>query len=67
MSERLIASRVVPYYLNELDRVAGSWHFEVERKRAVELMEAMQARLPGYAIPRLVRNKPGGVSKRWIF
>lgn len=67
LSERLIELRVVPYYLNELDRVAGSWHFEVSRERALALMEGLQARLPGYAIPRLVRDEPGRSSKRWIF
>ncbi len=67
LSERLIELRVVPYYLNELDRVAGGWHFDVSRTRALELMEGIQARLPGYAIPRLVRDEPGRPSKRWIF
>lgn len=67
LSERLIEIRVMPYYLNELDRVAGSWEFEVTRSRALELMAGLEKRLPGYAVPRLVRDEPGGSSKQRVY
>ncbi len=64
LSERLFAAGVLPYYLHQLDRVQGAAHFEVGDSRALELMEALRARLPGYLVPRLVREVGGDASKR---
>lgn len=66
LSLRLIACRVTPYYLHLLDRVTGAAHFEVEEPRAVDLHDALKRRLPGYAVPKLVREIPGEPSKTWI-
>jgi EF-P beta-lysylation protein EpmB len=66
LSLRLIACRVTPYYLHLLDRVNGAAHFEVDEVRAVELHESLKRRLPGYAVPRLVREIPGEPAKTWI-
>lgn len=49
---------VIPYYLHLLDRVSGAAHFEVDDERAVQLHAAMRERLPGYLVPRLVRESP---------
>lgn len=64
LSERLFAAGVLPYYLHQLDRVQGAAHFEVDDGRALALVEAMRARLPGYLVPRLVREVAGDRSKR---
>lgn len=64
LSERLFAAGVLPYYLHQLDRVQGTAHFEVDDTRALELMQALRARLPGYLVPRLVREVGGDTSKR---
>lgn len=53
----------VPYYLHLLDRVSGSAHFEVDRDRAVTLIDALRERLPGYLVPRLVEERRGAPSK----
>jgi KamA family protein len=62
--ERLVNLRVMPYYLHQLDRVAGAAHFEVPAEVGVELVRQLRARLPGYAVPRYVRETPGESSKR---
>ncbi len=62
--ERLIDLRVMPYYLHQLDRVAGAAHFEVPEREGIALVEQLRARLPGYAVPRYVRQPPDGPSKR---
>lgn len=67
LSLRLIACRVTPYYLHLLDRVNGAAHFEVQQSRTVALHDALKRRLPGYAVPKLVREIPGEPSKTWIF
>jgi EF-P beta-lysylation protein EpmB len=64
LSERLFAAGVLPYYLHQLDRVQGAAHFEVDDARALALVEAMRGRLPGYLVPRLVREVAGDASKR---
>ena len=63
LSERLFELGVLPYYLHQLDRVAGTAHFEVADDRALALHAALMARLPGYLVPRLVREIAGAVSK----
>ncbi|HET9818621.1 MAG TPA: EF-P beta-lysylation protein EpmB, partial [Rhodanobacteraceae bacterium] len=64
LSERLFAFGVLPYYLHQLDRVRGTAHFEVADARARELAGMLRMRLPGYLVPRLVREVPGDVAKR---
>ncbi|WP_130620236.1 EF-P beta-lysylation protein EpmB [Dyella amyloliquefaciens] len=64
LSERLFAAGVLPYYLHQLDRVQGSAHFEVDDTRALALVEAVRHRLPGYLVPKLVREVGGEASKR---
>jgi EF-P beta-lysylation protein EpmB len=64
LSERLFAFGVLPYYLHQLDRVRGTAHFEVPDARARRLVGTLRARLPGYLVPRLVREVPGEASKR---
>ncbi|MCA9264305.1 MAG: KamA family radical SAM protein, partial [Planctomycetales bacterium] len=59
LSDRLLACGVLPYYLHQLDRVHGAAHFEVTEERGRQLIEAMRIRLPGYAVPRYVREIAG--------
>ncbi len=63
LSERLFAADVIPYYIHLLDRVQGAHHFLVSDERAHELLRAVAARLPGYLVPRLVREQPGAAGK----
>ncbi len=64
LSERSFAAGVLPYYLHQLDRVAGVAHYEVDDGRARALHAALAARLSGYLVPRLVREVPGDSGKR---
>ena len=66
LSERLFDAGVLPYYLHMPDAVAGTAHFDISRRRAVALHRRLQARLPGYLVPRLVREVPGGSAKEPI-
>ena len=58
LSEALLAAGVLPYYLHQLDRVQGAAHFEVSDSAARALMDTLHAALPGYLVPRLVRELP---------
>jgi L-lysine 2,3-aminomutase len=63
LSERLFACGVLPYYLHQLDRVQGAAHFEVPDAKARSLHQALRDRLPGYLLPRLVREVAGAPAK----
>jgi len=64
LSRRLVDLRVMPYYLHQLDRVAGAAHFEVPVERGLQLVAEMREQLPGYAVPRYVQEIAGEPHKR---
>jgi L-lysine 2,3-aminomutase len=63
LSRRLVDLRVMPYYLHQLDRVIGAAHFEVAEERGHALIDELRRRLPGYAVPRYVREVAGAEYK----
>ncbi|MFO8023900.1 EF-P beta-lysylation protein EpmB [Thiohalophilus sp.] len=63
LSEALFAAGVLPYYLHQLDPVQGAAHFAVDDNRARTLETALRNRLPGYLVPRLVREQAGAPAK----
>jgi EF-P beta-lysylation protein EpmB len=63
LGESLFAHGVLPYYLHVLDRVAGAAHFEVPEPQAVQLLEDVRKRLPGFLVPKLVREVAGEKAK----
>lgn len=63
LCERLIDLGVMPYYLHQLDRVAGAAHYEVPGAVGLELIAQLRRRLPGYAVPRYVREQAGELHK----
>jgi len=63
LSHRLWDAGVLPYYLHLLDRVRGASHFEVTEQRARRLYADLLGVLPGYLVPRLVREVAGAESK----
>ena len=54
---------MLPYYLHVLDRVDGAAHFDVPTEIALQLHTELTAMLPGYLVPRLVREIPGAAAK----
>ena len=63
LSRRLFAIGVLPYYLHLLDKVQGVKHFDVSDDKAHALVARMQAKLPGYLVPKCVREVPGAMNK----
>jgi EF-P beta-lysylation protein EpmB len=63
LSEALFDAGVLPYYLHLLDPVAGAAHFEVAEDAARGLLAEVTSRLPGYLVPKLVREVPGAPAK----
>ncbi|MAC46123.1 MAG: EF-P beta-lysylation protein EpmB [Oceanospirillum sp.] len=63
LSEALFEADILPYYLHTFDPVTGAAHFNVSDQEAIKLWQALQAELPGFLLPKLVREIPGKPSK----
>ncbi len=55
---RLFALGILPYYLHYPDMAMGTSHFRVAIEKAIKIGAALKQRLPGYLVPRLVRELP---------
>ena len=66
LSEALFEAGVLPYYLHMPDAIAGTAHFNVPTARAVAIHRELGAALPGYLVPRLVREVPGAAAKEQV-
>ena len=67
LSEKLFAQGVLPYYLHLTDHVAGTEHFFVADDEAKTIYAQLQGQLPGYLLPKLVRERPGEASKTLMY
>ncbi|MDG2047027.1 MAG: EF-P beta-lysylation protein EpmB [Halioglobus sp.] len=63
LNRALFAAGTLPYYLHMLDKVQGAAHFDVTETHALQIMEEVAARLPGYMVPKLVREVAGADAK----
>ncbi len=63
LSWKLIQSCVQPYYLHLLDAAPGTSHFHVEKSVGLKIVRELAGELPGYAVPRLVKDIPGRKAK----
>lgn len=63
LSEKLHQHRVLPYYLHLLDSVQGAAHFDTDETHAKQLISQLMAHLPGYLVPKLVREVSNQLSK----
>jgi EF-P beta-lysylation protein EpmB len=59
----LVETGVLPYYLHALDPVQGAAHFAVPDEQGRALVAGLREHLPGYAVPRFVREIEGAASK----
>lgn len=66
LSETLFSHGVLPYYLHLLDAASGTAHFDLPLAEALALHEHLSRRLPGYLVPRLVREEAGKPYKIWV-
>lgn len=66
LSERLFTHGILPYYLHLLDKATGTGHFEVPEAQALLIMKQVQATLPGYLVPKLVKEQAGAASKTYV-
>ena len=63
LSEALFDTDVMPYYLHLLDKVEGASHFDIDEAQAIKIMAELLEALPGFLVPKLVREIGGQKSK----
>ncbi len=63
LSEKLFDSGIQPYYLHMFDKVQGVAHFEVDEQVAINIVNKTMAILPGFLMPKLVREIAGEANK----
>jgi len=66
LSEALFDAGALPYYLHLFDPVAGAAHFDLPAEAAQRLLAQVASRLPGFLVPRLVREEPGAPAKTML-
>lgn len=66
LSENLFDAGILPYYLHLMDEVQGAHHFDTGKQQALQLYQQLHARLPGYLLPRLVKEQAGKAGKTLI-
>ncbi len=66
LSHALFNANILPYYLHLLDRVQGAAHFEVTENSAKQIMREIASELPGYLVPKLVKEVAGQAGKTLI-
>jgi len=59
----LLAIRVRPYYLHQMDLVQGTAHFRTSVQKGLELMRGLRGHVSGLAIPNYMIDLPGGKGK----
>ncbi len=63
LSERLFDIGIQPYYLHLFDKVQGVAHFDISEEVAKKIILQLMAILPGFLMPKLVREVAGEHSK----
>jgi len=63
LMQKLLAIRVRPYYIHQMDLVKGTGHFRAEVKRGIEIMKGLRGHTSGMANPYYVIDAPGGKGK----
>ena len=66
LSQKLFSARIIPYYLHLLDPVIGAEFYALPNQDALRIYQKLQAILPGYLVPKLVREIPGKKNKTLI-
>jgi EF-P beta-lysylation protein EpmB len=66
LSHRLFNCNTLPYYLHLLDKVNGAMHFDSTNTHVHNVYEQLQKNLPGYLVPKLVREEQGKPYKTLI-
>ncbi len=63
LMQKLLALRVRPYYLHQMDLVKGTGHFRTSIQKGLDIIANLRGQISGMAIPTYVIDLPGGKGK----
>ena len=63
LCQKLLAIRVMPYYIYQCDLSQGISHFRTSLGRGIQVLEALRGHTSGLAVPTFVVDLPGGGGK----
>lgn len=63
LMQKLLMSRVRPYYIYQCDPIPGSGHFRTPIEEGINIIENLRGHTSGYAVPQFVVDAPGGGGK----
>ncbi len=63
LMQKLLASRVRPYYLHQMDLVRGTGHFRTSVQKGLNIMAGLRGHISGMATPSYVIDLLGGKGK----
>jgi EF-P beta-lysylation protein EpmB len=64
--EMLVNQGILPYYLHQLDLVQGASHFEADQEECKKMIESLRSALPGFAVPKYVKEIAFAANKTLI-
>ena len=63
LMQKLLAIRVKPYYLHQMDLAKGTGHFRTSITTGLHIMRALNGHVSGMGVPQYVIDLPGGGGK----
>lgn len=63
LMEKLLAARVRPYYLLQMDLIQGGEHFRTPLATGVNIIDALRGHTSGLGVPHFIVDLPGGGGK----
>ncbi len=63
LNQKLLKTRVRPYYLYQCDPIPGSGHFRASMQTGLDIIQGLRGHTSGYAVPQYVIDLPGGGGK----
>ncbi len=66
LNKKIFDCGALPYYIHMLDKIAGAHHYDVSEAKAQQIMQDINKALPGYLVPKLVREVPGAGAKEML-
>ncbi len=63
LMQKLLAIRVRPYYIHQMDLVKGTGHFRTSVGKGLSILEGLRGHTSGMATPHFVIDLPGGKGK----
>jgi len=63
LMQKLLALRVRPYYIHQMDDTKGTSHFQTHIETGIQIMEYLRGRISGMGVPQYMIDLPGGGGK----